>query len=284
MRLDAPNGRGRRTAFHRIALAGLVLLAIGSSSCSAPTRSKRETTRVHEGPGDTVVLVHGLRWWSLGGMSWMSRQLNRHGYRVVEVRYPSRQLDCDVLVRNYVAPAVGEHNTHRDAPIHFIGHSMGGALSHRFLEENPPPNLGRCVFIGIPYHGTPLADVLAKKLPWSLPIIGPAVASLNTTTDGWTTRLQPPEFPVGVIMGDRSNYPFFSPFIPGADDGVVPVRSGRFEGTADFLMLHEAHIQMLKSRDVLEQSVRFLESGAFDHSKPVPRKRRIKLGRPGAMP
>lgn len=281
MHPEGPRGDKRLAAGPPI-LAALALLC--GASCSAGFRAKSETTRLHEGTGDTVVLLHGLRWWSLGGMHWMARQLNRRNYRVVEVRYPSRQLDCDYLIEHHVAPAVREHNIHRDRPIHFLGHSMGGALAHGFLQETPPPNLGRCVFIGVPYHGTPLADLLAARFPSSLPVIGPAVTSLNTTGNGWTARLRPPRFPVGVIMGDRSNYPFFSPFIPGADDGVVPVASGRIDGLADALVLHEAHIEMLKSYEVLKQSERFFETGAFDHSRPPPRKRRIKLGRPGGVP
>ena len=84
-------------------------------------------------------------------------------------------------------------------------------------------------------------------------------------------------------MGDRSNYPFLSPFIPGPDDGVVPVRSGRVEGTRDMIVLHEAHVEMIRSPTVFAQSRHFIETGVFDHSKLKPWVPRIVLGRPGGV-
>ena len=255
-------------------------LLLGSSSCGT-FKQARETTKVFEGPGDTVVVMHGLRWWSLGGMDWMARRFNRAGYRVILVRYPSRKLDGDGIVKQYLATTVQRENTRTGRPIHFVAHSLGAVVTHRFLQDHPPANLGRTVFIGTPHHGTELADLMGNKLSWTLRFIGPAAASLNTSGNGLPETLRPPEFPTGVIMGDRSNYPFLSPFIPGADDGVVPVRSGLIDGARDTLLLHEAHVEMIRSPTVFSQSRHFIETGTFDHSKPPPRVTRIVLGRPG---
>jgi triacylglycerol lipase len=261
-------------------MAGALMLC--GTSCGTLLQ-QRETTKVFEGPGDTVVVVHGLRWWAFGGMDWMARQFNHAGYRVILVRYPSRKLDGDQLVHDYLAKTVERENTHLDKPLHFVAHSLGGVLTHRFLQDHPPSNLGRCVFIAAPLHGTELADIIDRKMDSSVRLIGPAAASLNTSSDGMPETLRPPRFPVGIIMGDRSNYPFLSPFIPGADDGVVPVRSGIIDGARDTLVLHEAHVEMIHSPDVFKQSRRFIETGAFDHSKPAPRRARITLGRPGGL-
>lgn len=244
---------------------------------------RSDATQVFDGPGDTVVVVHGLRWRALGGMEWMARQFNRAGYRVILVRYPSRKLDGTRIERDYLARAIDRENTRPDRPLHFVAHSLGAVVTHRFLQDHPPQNLGRCVFIASPHHGTELADIIVRKMPWSLKVIGPAAASLNTSAAGLPDTLRPPNFPVGVITGDRSNYPFLSPFIPGADDGVVSVRSSEVAGARDSIVLHEAHVELIHSSEALRQTRRFIETGAFDHSRPAPRKARITLGRPGGL-
>lgn len=246
-------------------------------SCSA-FKTSRETTRVIDGPGDTVVIVHGLRWWTMGGLDTMARRFHNAGYRVVLVRYPSRKLTIDDIESGFVAKAVQSANIHRDRPIHFVAHSLGAVITHRYLQDHPPPNLGRVVFLGTPHHGTELADLITERMPRSARIIGPAAAKLATTSDK-LGALRPPKFALGVIMGDRSNYFFLSPFIPGPDDGVVAVSSGRIEGAADTLVLHEGHVEMIRSPEVFAQSKRFLETGMFDHAHATTREPRIVIGR-----
>ncbi len=258
-------------------------LGLCGTSCSA-LKEARETTKIFDGSGDTVVIVHGLRWWSLGGMDWMARRFNRAGYRVVLLRYPSRKLDCDGIENGCLMKTVALENTRRDRPVHFVAHSLGAVVTHRFLQDHPPPNLGRSVFLGTPHHGTELADLIASRLPSSLRIIGPAAASLGTALSGTRVQLRTPKFPVGIIMGDRSNYPFLSPFIPGPDDGVVPVRSGEVSGARDMIVLHEAHGEMIRSPAVFQQGLRFIETGRFDHSRPARHAPRIIMGMRSGIP
>ena len=264
----------------RALIAGAVILC--GTSC-ATSKIARQTTQVFDGPGDTVVVMHGLRWLKTGGMEWMARRFNRAGYRVILVRYPSRELNGEHIAKDYVAKTVARENTRTARPIHFVAHSLGAVVAHRFLQDDPPANLGRCVFIGTPHHGTELADLIGKQMPWTLRLIGPAAASLNTSGGGLPETLRPPRFPLGIIMGDRSNYPFLSPFIPGPDDGVVPVRSGQVKGARDTIVLHEGHVEMIRSPDVFFQCRHFIETGAFDHSRPAPRRARITLGKPGGV-
>lgn len=259
----------------RVALAGAMLLM--AASCSG-FKTSRETTRVIEGPGDTVVIIHGLRWWTMGGMDSMARRFHNAGYRVVLVRYPSRKLTCDDIENGFVAKSVQAANTNRNQPIHFVAHSLGAVITHCYLQNNPPPNLGRVVFLGTPHHGTELADLIAERMPRSVRIIGPAAAKLVTTSDKLGT-LRPPKFPLGVIMGDRGNYLFLSAFIPGPDDGVVAVSSGQIKGAADTLVLHEGHVEMIRSPEVFAQCKRFIETGRFDHKTMTSHEPRILLGR-----
>lgn len=260
-------------------MAGLFWLCAVVGPAAGASMKDRETTKVFEGEGDTVVVVHGLKWFAIGGMDWMARQFNRVGHRVILVRYPSRKIDCDKIVKEHLARALDEGNTRKQQPLHFVSHSLGAVVTHQLLQDDPPPNLGRCVFLGTPHRGTELADFLARRLRWTLRIIGPAAASLNTSHDNLPAKLRPVEFPVGVILGDRSRYPFLSPFIPGPDDGVVPLRTGLVAGARDTLVLHEAHVEMIRSREVFQQSRHFIETGTFDHSRPPSPPRYLRLGR-----
>lgn len=265
-----------RRRLARLCLATAIAFLAASCSLFKPAGEENAAT-IFPNDGDTVVVVHGLRWWSLGGMDWMARRFHRDGCGVVLVRYPSRRLDGDGIIKGYLDAAVRAANHNRERRLHFVAHSMGAVLVHRYLQDHPPPNLGRCVFIGTPHHGTQLADLAARKMRWLLPLIGPAAASLNTSGGGLPDQLRPPEFPAGVIMGDFSSYPFLSPCIPGRDDGVVPVEGGRIAGAADFLVVHETHVRLIRSPEVYEQSREFLRTGAFDRSRQPPRPRMIDM-------
>src|SRR5437879_13625804 len=57
-------------------------------------------------------------------------------------------------VRELKAPAV-----------HFLGHSLGGLVIHRFLERFPDQPPGRAVFLGTPCVGSRAAERAARFAP-----------------------------------------------------------------------------------------------------------------------
>ena len=251
-----------------------VLACALSASCVSYDPQAKKSTHVLEGPGDTVVLVHGLRWWTQDGMDRLGRRLNKDGYRVVIVEYPSRALAGEEIIKRYVDTAVKEHVIPAQRPFHVVAHSMGSVLSHAYLQEAAPSNLGRVVFIATPHAGTEIADI-AGRVAIARRLAGPAVASQRTTESPLRERLREPRFPLGVIMGDRSRLPFLSPLINGSDDGAVPVNGGRIPGAQDFIVLHEGHLDMLRSDETFAQVRHFLREGSFDRARDVPRDRRL---------
>ena len=252
----------------------LILACALSASCMSlgPLGSKH--THILEGPGDTVVLVHGLRWWTQDGMDHLGERLNEAGYRVVVVEYPSRKLEGQDIINRYFTEAMSENVIPRDRTFHVVAHSMGSVLSHAYLQEKMPPNLGRVVFIATPHAGTEIADI-AEHSSIARRLAGPAVASLVTSESPLRARLREPAFPLGVIMGDRSRYPFLSPLINGTDDGAVPVDGGRIKGARDFIVLHEGHLELIRSESTVRQVVHFLRDGEFDRAQGAPRDRRL---------
>ena len=67
---------------------------------------------------------------------------------------------------------------------------------------------------------------------------------------------------MGIIAGvtesiDNEN------FIPGKDDGLVPLESTKLEGMTDMIILKTSHASMRYSDEVARQIVEFLRNGEF---------------------
>ena len=92
----------------------------------------------------------------------------------------------------------------------------------------------------------------------------------------WTwaeSNLAVPQFEFGIIAGGLGNSVGFNPFLPGDDDGVVPVQSTRLAGAADFLVVPVTHLGLLGDPRVFQHTLRFLQRGYFvspGRRQPIP--------------
>ena len=85
-------------------------------------------------------------------------------------------------------------------------------------------------------------------------------------------RLAIPQCEFGIIAGGRGDERGFNPLLTGDDDGVVTVSSTRLAGAADFLVLPVSHTFLMRNRQVLDCTLRFLEHGFFlsaDKRQPI---------------
>jgi hypothetical protein len=199
-------------------------------------------------------------------MRLIERALVNHGYRVINLGYPSRAADIATLATNVgrqIATLEG------DAPIDFVTHSLGGillrvAVATRVLSTQ---RIRRVVMLGPPNGGSELADIL-PRIPvfgWIYrQITGPAGLELGTAPKGVIGRLPPVSFDVGVIAGNRSFNPVFSALLGDANDGKVRVERARVEGMKDFLVVPYWHPLMMYSPKVVAQVLHYLEVGAFE--------------------
>ena len=214
---------------------------------------------------ETVVLLHGLGR-SPRSMRRLERRLEAQGYRVLNLAYESRRQTVeeasgdlgDVLKRCRAA---------RSRRVHFVTHSLGSIVVRHYLTHNRPENLGRVVMLGPPNGGSELVDLM-KRLPVLRHHVGPSRSQLGTDPSSLPARLGPVAFELGVIAGTRTWNPLFSWVLPGADDGMVSVERAKVEGMSDFLTVRRTHTFMMRGRDVIEQTVRFLQTGAFDRRSP----------------
>ena len=211
-------------------------------------------------PKAGVVLLHGLAR-THRSMRPLAAYLQRHGYPVVNVGYPSRRHPVEVLARIAIPPAVADLRRGGIDTIHFVTHSMGGLLLRSYLSSESLPELCRVVMLSPPNQGSEVVDHLGRYR-WFRWLFGPAVAQLGTAPPAPPLCLAAPPCPVGIITGNRPAFGL-SRFFPGPGDGKVSVARAQLPGMADFLVVPYGHSWIMRHRSVLAQVVFFLENGRF---------------------
>lgn len=212
---------------------------------------------------EVVVLLHGLARGS-GSMSRIERSLESAGYRVCNVSYPSRKHPIEKLTREFVAADVRACIARSGQPVHFVTHSLGGIIVRQLAVSAPDIHIGRVVMLSPPNHGSEVVDKLGGLFLFQL-INGPAGQQLGTDTLSVPRALGEPTFDLGIITGKRSVNPILSALIPGKDDGKVSLESAKLVGMKDFLVVPSSHPFIMKNRDAITQTIRFLRDGKFDH-------------------
>ena len=218
---------------------------------------------------DCVVLLHGLARTS-ASMARLEEALTDAGFAVANIDYPSRKHAIQQLSPLAMKKGIAACRNQRAETVHVVTHSLGGILVRYYLAEHDLPDhhvpeLGRVVMLGPPNRGSQVVDKLAWVPGFGL-WNGPAGFQLGTGQDSLPRQLGPARFAVGVIAGTRSLNPVFSRFLPGADDGKVALESTRLEGMQDFLALPHTHTFMMRSAEVIRQTIFFLRNGRFDHT------------------
>ncbi|MEH6593073.1 MAG: alpha/beta hydrolase [Halioglobus sp.] len=197
-------------------------------------------------------------------MAVMANAMESEGYVVKNIDYPSTDGRIEQLANTTIPSA---HAACAGAArIHFVTHSMGGILVRQYLSQKPIDNLGRVVMLAPPNQGSELVDYLAAVPGFSL-LNGEAGAQLGTTEGSLPTEMGPVSFPLGVIAGTRSYNPVYSAMIPGPDDGKVSVVSTQVQGMTDHIEVVASHTFMMNDDEVIRQTVHFLRTGKFIHTK-----------------
>jgi len=209
---------------------------------------------------DCVVLLHGL-WRSENSMNRMQESLTAAGYRVQNIEYESTEKPVEALADEAVTAgleACGQADT-----VHFVTHSMGGILVRQYLQQRDIDRLGRVVMLGPPNQGSEVIDRYADwpGFEW---FSGPAGLQLGTGEASLPRALGPAHFDVGIIAGNHTLNPILSQTLPGKDDGKVSVDATRLEGMNDHMEMPVTHVFMMRDKDVIEQTLHYLEHGHFD--------------------
>ena len=215
-----------------------------------------------EHPQEFVIVLHGLARTSRS-MRKLANALRLCGYHVINVNYPSRKYNIETLADRYVHRAVRSCLDRQAARIHFVGHSLGAILVRSYLSRHRLAALGHTVMLSPPNQGTEVVDRM-KHTPGFHSICGPAGMELGTNAGSTPIQLGAVDYSVGVIAGNKNINPVLSLFLTGENDGTVSVARTKIEGMRDFIVVPHTHSLIMRSREVIRQTLFFLQHGQFD--------------------
>ena len=213
-------------------------------------------------PGpECVILLHGLARTS-SSMEKMEKKLADQGFAVINVDYPSRHKKIEELAGTAVNGGLVFCRNLESPLIHFVTHSLGGILVRYYLSLEGIPELGRVVMLAPPNQGSNVADTFSQ-LPGYEMINGPAGFQLGKDEKSIPLQLGPANFEVGIIAGDRTINLILSTSFDEPNDGKVAIEDTKLEGMRDFLVVHHSHPFIMESREVIQQTLYFLQHGSF---------------------
>lgn len=204
-----------------------------------------------------VVLLHGIARTSASLRS-LERALAATGFATVNVDYPSRSKPIAALADD-IHPQVSRF-AERDAPLHFVAHSMGGLVARAYVAKYRPAQLASVVMLGTPNGGSQVADLLSGYRLYRA-FYGPAGLELTTAR---ADALPPVDYPVGVIAGSRFIDPVAGLLVlPKPNDGRVSVQSAMLSGMADHIVVKASHTGLPRHAAAIKQTIAFLRDGRF---------------------
>lgn len=205
---------------------------------------------------EVVVLVHGL--WVHGMLMELQRRyLQRLGLEAISYSYPSVRL---TLAEN--AERLARFARPLAAPrIHWVGHSLGGLVILRLLEQEPDLPPGRVVLLGVPYCDSYAGRALARNALGARALGRSMREWLESRKYAQVSRRE-----IGVIAGSVSIGlgRIVARGLPEPNDGVVTVAETELEMACDRIVLPVNHTGMLLSHRVARQTGAFLRNGRFD--------------------
>lgn len=211
---------------------------------------------------DIVVLIHGLGR-SPRSLLAVRLWLWRAGYKVVNVRYPSRRVTVQTAVDQWLRPVLSRLVVAKGARVHFVTHSLGGILFRAWAESrNPDFPLGRTVMLGPPNQGSEVLAQLGRR-HWLRRILGPVVDELGVDEGSTPRRLGAVPPGTGIIMGNKPVITLFRDMLGPESDGIVSVAGGWVAGQADFMVAPADHTFIMWRPRILRAVERFLKEGAF---------------------
>ncbi|MGY3473939.1 esterase/lipase family protein [Bradyrhizobium ottawaense] len=203
-----------------------------------------------------VVLLHGIARTS-ASLRKLERALQASGFATLNIDYPSRKKAIAALADD-IHPAISGF-AERDAPLHFVAHSMGGLVARAYIPKHRPARLGRVVMLGTPNSGSEVADLLSGSRLYRT-FYGPAGLELTTAIRARPTV----DYPVGVIAGNRFIDPVAGLLVlPKPNDGRVSVQSAMLAGMTDHVVVKASHTGLPRHAAAIEQTIAFLRDGRF---------------------
>jgi len=204
-------------------------------------------------------------------MNKLEKRLEKSGYTVANIDYPSRKMEIEPLAELAVGEGIAKCSEYKASPINFVTHSLGGILVRQYYSVHSPANVKRVVMLAPPNKGSEVVDNL-KNTPGYELLHGPAGMQLGTDIHSVPLNLGPVNFELGVIAGTQSINLILSLFLQNPDDGKVSVENTKVEGMCGFVALPTTHPFMMKNDAVIAEVLSFLKTGKFVSEKAITNK------------
>lgn len=183
--------------------------------------------------GKRVLLLHGFNKNSRD-MQTLTSNLEHHGFhcRSLDLSLTRHEFDQSLyLVEKLLYDMISQ----KDTPIHLVGHSTGGLLIRKVLQETEwVDSIGHCVQIATPNRGSQLAHVAGKITGYT-----EYYKTLRSLSATYIEQLNLPDttpIAIGAIAGNR-NHLWLGKLLTGENDGWVELDSVYYPGLADFITL-----------------------------------------------
>lgn len=209
---------------------------------------------------EVIILVHGFNK-NGSDMLTLKKYLAAKGYYCQILDLPTRYKtvkECSSILKKELEKLISSAEYQR---IHFVGHSMGGLIIMDILQNIDISKIGRCVFIAVPFKGTPLADLVYKYFP-------PVLWIIRSLRDLRTNSIPIPSedgisYPdIGVIAGNKCNL-LLGKLLKQESDGRVEVEATEIRIMKDFTVQPYGHKEIHHRQDIAELVDNFLTNGKF---------------------
>ena len=206
-----------------------------------------------------VIYVHGL--WMPGDESLMLRRRLAQEFDLP--LHPFRYSAAYSTMSAITARLEGFVRELHTPEAHFVGHSLGGLVIHRFLERFPDQPPGRAVFLGTPCVASRAAQQASRFAPVAH-LMGQSVAEelRQPRERRWT---HPRE--LGIVAGKQAiGVGQLLADFDEDNDGTIAVSETRMPGMSDHIVLPVSHLGMLMSARVAHETGLFLTAGRFSQA------------------
>ncbi len=220
-----------------------------------PTSSIGQTRR------ECVIVLHGMGR-TKNSMKRIETSLVKDNYTVWNESYPSTSENIEKLSIEHIEKGLEFCNEIKAEKVHFVSHSLGGIMIRYYLQNHKIENLGKIVMLSPPNNGSEVVDFLKNVYVYKL-VMGPAGQQLGTDSNSLPGSMRAIDAHIGIITGNKTFDPWFSPLIPGEDDGKVSVESAKLEEMSDFLVVESSHAFIMRNTLVIDQIKYFLKHGKF---------------------
>ena len=208
----------------------------------------------------SVLLIHGLRG-SDKDMQALQNTFELNHYEVYSFSYPSTEYSIEKLVEMFLVPFIDEIDIDS---LQVVTHSMGGILIRYYMQFIPDNRISQIIQIAPPNHGSEVTDFFKNSIIYKKRY-GKSGQQLDKTMNKKLSLPDSVDFHCAVIAGTKSQFPVFSWFIKGKDDGKISVKRTQLKGLSDFITLPYAHDVIMQKPETIEQVLFYLENGHFKH-------------------